>query len=262
MPTRCTVLMYHATQRSPAELGGADPHYAVGLDVFERHLDCIKQSGKTARAVERIPAALDKGERPVGMTFDDGHVTNLQAAHALAARGWCGTFFVNPGTVGTPDYLSWDQLREMVRLGMSIQSHAQFHRYQDELSYDEQWDDLSRSKAEIEHALDQAVTVFAPPGGRTSEHTRSLAQKAGYTWVSTSRVGLWQVGRDSVWDIPRFAVLASTPLSQLQAWINQASFEIGKQVWRYRILRWAKNLLGNGGYERLRAAILGSPKDY
>ncbi|HET8870894.1 MAG TPA: polysaccharide deacetylase family protein [Aquabacterium sp.] len=262
MSTRCTVLMYHATHRSPTELGGADPHYAVGLDVFERHLDYIEKAGKTARAVERVPDAVQHGEHPVGMTFDDGHVTNLQAAQALAARGWSGTFFVNPGTVGTPHYLSWEQLREMVRMGMSIQSHAQFHRYQDELSYDEQWDDLNRSKAEIEQALDQAVTVFAPPGGRTSGHTRELAQKAGYAWVSTSRVGLWNVDRDSRWDVPRFAVLAGTPLLQLQAWINQAPVEIGKQVWRYRILRGAKNLLGNGGYERLRSAVLGSPKDY
>lgn len=262
MSDRCTVLMYHATHRSPTELGCADPHYAVSLDVFEQHLDAIAQRGHTARAVERIPSALTRGERPVGITFDDGHRTNLQAAQALAQRGWCATFFVNTATVGTPDFLSWSELQAMVDMGMSIQSHAHHHRYQDELTPAEQLEELRHSKGEIEAHLHQAVTVYAPPGGRTSAHTPALAQQAGYALVSTSRVGIWHVGRDPIWDVPRFAVLATTPLSQLCQWIDQAPLEIGKQVLRYRALRSFKKLLGNGGYERLRSALLGAPKDY
>jgi hypothetical protein len=104
--------------------------------------------------------------------------------------------------------------------------------------------------------------VYAPPGGRTSTYTAGLAKQAGYTMVSTSRVGVWHVQTDPIWDVPRFAVLAHTPLHQLQAWLTQAPLEIARQVWRYRLLRSAKRLLGNGGYERLRSRVLGAPKDY
>lgn len=262
MSARCTVLMYHATPLNEAEVGSADPHYSVALGVYEQHLDLMQNLGYTARAVERIESSLRRGERPIGMTFDDGHVTNLLAANALARRGWCGTFFVNPGTVGTADYLSWSQLQEMAELGMSIQSHAQYHRYQDELSREDQWADLSQSKTAIEQHLGRPVTVYAPPGGRVSSYTTELAKQAGYTMVSTSRVGVWHLQTDSVWDVPRFAVLAKTPLNQLQAWMTQAPTEVTKQVWRYRLLRSAKRLFGNGGYERLRSAVLGAPKDY
>lgn len=262
MSARCTVLMYHATPLNEAEVGSADPHYSVALGVYEQHLDLMQTLGYTARAVERVEASILKGERPIGMTFDDGHVTNIHAAKALARRGWCGTFFVNPGTVGTADYLSWSQLRDMADMGMSIQSHAQHHRYQDELSRADQWADLSQSKSEIEQHLGHPVTVYAPPGGRVSPLTTDLAKQAGYTMVSTSRVGVWHVQTDPVWDVPRFAVLGTTPLSQLQAWATQAPVEVTKQVVRYRLLRSAKRLLGNGGYERLRSAVLGAPKEY
>ena len=40
-------------------------------------------------------------------------------------------------------------------------------------------------------------------------------------------------------------MLATTPLSQLCQWIDQAPLEIGK-VFRYRALRSFKKLLGNG----------------
>ncbi|HYR25540.1 MAG TPA: polysaccharide deacetylase family protein [Aquabacterium sp.] len=261
MSTRCTVLMYHATPATPGELGAADPHYAVALPVFEQHLAALQALGHTARAVERVSAALTGGERPVGLTFDDGHRTNLQAARALAQRGWCATFFVNPSTVGTPDYLDWDALRTMAELGMSIQSHAQHHRYQDELSDEEQRRELVDSKTQIEQQVGRPVTVYAPPGGRTSPATVPLARQAGYQMVSTSRVGVWDLQRDPVWDVPRFAVLARTPLAQVRAWVQQAPLEVGRQVLRYRLLHWIKRQLGNGGYDRLRGVLLGTAKD-
>lgn len=262
MPDRFTVLMYHATPTQAGGLGEADPHYAVALDTYESHLNQLQTWGMTARALDAVPAHAQQGERPVGMTFDDGHRTNLAAAHALAARGWSGTFFVNPGTIGTADYLNWSELRQMAKWGMSIQSHAQHHRYLDELSPSEQLAELQQSKDEIEQQIGIRVSVFAPPGGRTTHETAALAHQAGYAMMSTSRVSVWRPKQDSCWDVPRFAVLASTPLTRLQAWVQQSPVELSRQALRYHTLRWAKRMLGNHGYERLRGQFLGTTKDY
>lgn len=261
MKPACTVLMYHATHRDASELGVADPHYAVTLDSYEAHLNCLTQEGLTARTLEQVIPCHHQGEQVVGMTFDDGHASNLYAAQALARRGWSGTFFVNPSTVGTAHFLSWNELRTMAELGMSIQSHAQHHHYQDELTLDEQFQQLSQSKLDIETHLGVACTVFAPPGGRTTPDTVRLARQAGYAMVSTSRVGLWDLRKADPWRIPRFAVLAGTPLSQLRAWVRQSPMEVAKQVLRYQALSAVKQALGNGGYERLRATLLPAPKD-
>lgn len=261
MSHTCTVLMYHATAAQADELDSADPHYAVGLAMFRDHLAALHDLGLRAQAVEAVPVG-PQASTHVGMTFDDGHATNLAAAEALAERGWSGTFFVNPSAVGSHDFLSWAALRDMATAGMSIQSHAQHHRYLDDLSWDAQREEVTRSKAEIEQHLGRPVTVFAPPGGRTTPDVTALARQAGYTMLCNSRVGVWHTQRDSVWDVPRFAVLASTPLHQLRQWAQQAPGEVAKQVLRYRALRLAKRLLGNAGYDRLRGAVLPTPKDY
>lgn len=261
MNRKCTLLMYHATPSHGEGLTGADPHYAVDLGVFRSHLDLLAQQGRRGACMASVVAGPQAGQPPaVGITFDDGHVSNLAAAQALADKGWSATFFVNTSTVGSPHFLSWAQLREMVAMGMAIQSHAHQHRYMQELSDAEQLDELTRSKAELESQLGQAVVAFAPPGGRTNARTRPLAQQAGYRMLGSSRVGLYRPAGDTPWDVPRFAVLAHTSLGQLRAWVEQSPGEIAQQVLRYQALHTVKRLLGNAGYERLRGALLSGSK--
>jgi peptidoglycan/xylan/chitin deacetylase (PgdA/CDA1 family) len=260
MTHRYTVLMYHAVPATPGPHGGADAHYSVDLPVFVQQMDELSTRGLRGMAVERQASDVSASDT-VGITFDDGHETNFGAARVLADRGWSGTFFVNSSTVGTPHFLSWPQLQEMVDMGMSIQSHAHRHRYMDDLSPDEQFDELHRSKVEIEQHLGRPVGTFAPPGGRTSRELKHLAARAGYVAMCTSRVGLYTPqGESAAWDIPRFAVLSGTPLSQIGAWVTQDRAEVRRQVLRYRALRAVKTLLGNAGYERLRSAALGAEK--
>lgn len=259
MNRKCTVLMYHATPSQSEDVAGADPHYAVGLGVFRSHLDLLAQQGRRGACMASVVAAANPALPPaVGITFDDGHVSNLAAARALANKGWSATFFVNTSTVGSPNFLSWAQLRDMVDMGMAIQSHAHQHRYMQDLSDAEQLDELTRSKNELEDRLGQSVVAFAPPGGRTNARTRPLAREAGYRMLGSSRVGLFQPAGDSPWDVPRFAVLAGTSVAQLRAWIEQSPGEITQQVLRYQALHTVKRVLGNAGYERLRGALLGA----
>ena len=134
MSDKLAVLMYHAVVGDGMHYINADPHYSVSGRQFSRHLDLLERSGLRACSV----AALRRGEsavNAVAMTFDDGHVSNGAAAQELAARGFSADFFVNPSTVGTPGYLSWEELKAMAAVGMSIQSHGWFHRYLDELAH-------------------------------------------------------------------------------------------------------------------------------
>ena len=89
----------------------------------------------------------------MGLTFDDGHVSNLKAVDALAQRDFTAEFFVNPATVGTQGHLGWAELREMAAAGMSIQSHGFHHRYLDMLSPQDVMTELVDSRREIEDRL-------------------------------------------------------------------------------------------------------------
>jgi peptidoglycan/xylan/chitin deacetylase (PgdA/CDA1 family) len=62
-------------------------------------------------------------EGVVSFTFDDGYKEHLAAAKLLAKRGWRGTAYVIPETIGNPAYLSVEDLAEIARLGTDVAAH-------------------------------------------------------------------------------------------------------------------------------------------
>lgn len=249
------VLMYHAVA-GPADLAQADPHYAIRLARFRRHLQLMKQEGRAVCSVRDLlqadlPAPAGP---PVAVTFDDGHHSNLAAMEVLLEHGGRADFFVNPGNIGRPHFLSWDELRRMSDQGMSIQSHGYHHLLLNALTPPEVLRELHESKQCLEEHLGREVSLFAPPGGRMPRELLPLARQAGYTAVCTSRPGRWHMHRDD--DVPRFAVLSSTPDEQLRRWITGARGEIVWQACRHGLLAVLKKALGNRAYETLRARLL------
>lgn len=251
-----TVLMYHAIPpEGTRELPAADAHYSVMMPLFEQQLRLMRALGLRPSSVADV--LRDPSQPAAGVTFDDGHDTNFAAAQVLHAMGATADFFINPSTVGTPGYLSWEQLGRMSEWGMSIQSHGMHHRFLDDLPVQEVEAELADSKRAIEARLGRPVTLFAPAGGRLAPGTATLARRLGYQRLCTSRVGLWDLGHAET-DVPRMAMLATTPTGQLARWLKQSPLEMGRQRLRYHALRQAKRALGNGLYVQLRQRLLGT----
>lgn len=253
------VLMYHAVDEANAP--AADPHYTVSRSGFTEHLRQMRAAGRRGTSVRNLLTS-PLHEPAVAITFDDGHVSNLHAAETLAAVEMSADFFINPSTVGTPGFLSWDQLREMQAMGMSIQSHGQTHRYLNDLSLADVRAELVDSKAAIEQELDGTVTLFAPPGGRMPDGFAALAYEAGYAAVCSSAVGFWSTTMAPAGQavmIPRLAVLAGTNAARFTRWLQTNRLELLMLQSRSTVLTAAKRAVGNQRYEKLRQAIVGGP---
>src|SRR3712207_6326967 len=77
----------------------------------------------------------------------------------------------------------WDDLRELERSGVSIQSHGASHRSFSKLGLREQEKELARSKITLEAGLEKPVEVFAYPygdGGTGPQSTGRALERAGY----------------------------------------------------------------------------------
>lgn len=248
------VLMYHALADAHGACPGADPHYAVTPATLARHLGLLAEAGLRARAVRDLVGEAG-AEGCVGLTFDDGHASNAAAARAILDAGGGADLFVNASLVGTRHHLGWEDLAGLAREGISIQSHGHTHRYLDELTAAEVEDELARSKGEIEARLGRAVTLFAPPGGRLTPRVATVARGLGYRAICSSRAALWEA-HAAGWEIPRLAALAATGEERFRRWIAGDRWEMARVALRHRVLATARGVLGNGGYERLRAGLL------
>jgi peptidoglycan/xylan/chitin deacetylase (PgdA/CDA1 family) len=80
-------------------------------------------------------------------------------------------------------FLNWDEARDMIMGGMAIGSHTHSHTVLSQLELEQQFEELSKSRAILKEQLGVEADVLAyPVGRRTSftEKTQMLAREAGY----------------------------------------------------------------------------------
>ena len=115
-------------------------------------------------------------ERAALLTFDDGYRSMRTVALPWLLRfGYPGVLFVPTDYIGRRNTFDaaepeealcdWDDLVELERRGVSVQSHGATHRSFSELTPAEQEEELRRSKTTLEAGLGKRVEVFSYPYG-------------------------------------------------------------------------------------------------
>ena len=121
-------------------------------------------------------------ERPVLITFDDGYVDNYTNAFPILKKYHlkAAVFVVTGFLSKRKGYLTWDQVREMEKSGVTIESHTVTHAALPELSDDRIREELVESKRQAESELGHPVEFIAYPTGAHDLHIAELAKEAGY----------------------------------------------------------------------------------
>jgi peptidoglycan/xylan/chitin deacetylase (PgdA/CDA1 family) len=229
------VLLYHAV----GERAGGDPRYAETRSQLAGHLEQIRRGGYSVVPLARVWSGPDGEAAPaVALTFDDGRASDYRHAYPLLMEhGLVGEFFVNPGTIGRPGYLSWDEAREMLRTGMRFQSHAHDHVYLTLLSGALLERQVLDSKRRIEDELGCAVEFLAAPYGDVNGRVRQAALAAGYRAVCTSWDWPARTGRPT---LSRIAVYARTTPKELARLLRGDPLPYLRRVARSAVLHPAK----------------------
>jgi len=163
--------------------------------LFDEQMAYLKDNGYTSITPEELYAGingeLELPERPVLITFDDGYLDNYQNALPIIRKySMRATVFVVPGfTDVIPNYLTWDQIREMEKNGFTIQSHTLNHRALEELPDDEIRAELLNSKLLLEKNLGHPVEFLAYPTGTYNLHIAGIAKDVGYKAAFTIKYG-------------------------------------------------------------------------
>jgi len=258
------VLTYHAIAARAAELDEWAPGarlYVFTLDELCRQLDHLADEGFATVAMRDLvgwhQGQAELPERPIVISFDDGHRSNAERAlPALLERGQKAIFFVTAGRIGSDDTVTWPQLRAMLDEGMEVGSHTLTHPRPSALGPEELEHELAGSKRVLEEGLRVAVDFVAAPTGYDSRRFGELARKAGYKAALQGVIGLNRRSTE-LFALRRFVLKRSHGFETFCRLVDPASRTYrslrAKQVARNA----ARRLLGVRGYEKLRAFMLG-----
>jgi peptidoglycan/xylan/chitin deacetylase (PgdA/CDA1 family) len=166
---------------------------------FERHLDYLIAHHEIVTLDDLRDWILGRRQFariPCVLTFDDGWLDNYQEAFpVLRSRGVPGTIFLITDHVGTPEMVTWDQVREMERAGIQFGSHTATHPVLTSLDDEAILHELVRSRERLVLELAQPIEWFCYPKGIYDTRALMVARDR-YTGAVTTREGPVSVGDD------------------------------------------------------------------
>jgi peptidoglycan/xylan/chitin deacetylase (PgdA/CDA1 family) len=186
--------MYHSVpnvQERAKKARSTNPAYCLTVNKFREQMGYLHNNGyKTLHFDQLLNSETQIPEKSLVVTFDDGWVDNYTNVFPILKEyGLTATVFVITGFVGKENYMDWNQLREMIEAGISIQSHTVSHKPLAQLSTAEIEYELETSKKMIEHHLGKQISFLSLPHGVFNGKVLKMAQLAGYHAVCTSEPG-------------------------------------------------------------------------
>lgn len=205
------VLQYH-------HFGTETPHStSVTPSRFEEHLDYLEDNGYTVWSMQKGIDHLLNGkslpEKCVAITVDDAYISVYTEAYPrMLKRNWPFTVFVatEPVDNGLDAFMSWDQMREMQRNGVSFETHSHTHAYmvrnRDEMSENE-WKiwakkEIETNRRRLEEELGHRSMLFAYPYGEYDPELKEVVKQMGLIGIGQHSGSIWK-GSDYQ-ALPRF----------------------------------------------------------
>jgi peptidoglycan/xylan/chitin deacetylase (PgdA/CDA1 family) len=201
------VLMYHKVNDLPGN------PLTMPVSLFDEQMDQLRELGYAVVGLQTVLDHYVDGKplpsQAVLITFDDGYHDNLEnATRVLRKYGYPAVLFVPIGYLDDRHPLpheehlaaqgilnrtiDWDELAELEREGIRIESHGISHRPLADLEVDEAAREIALSKLRLEERLGRPVRAFSYVKGSEAHYKQvhlSLVRQAGYDVAFTAVSG-------------------------------------------------------------------------
>jgi peptidoglycan/xylan/chitin deacetylase (PgdA/CDA1 family) len=223
------VLGYHKV--GPPGPSAWETWYYVPEQVFADQIATLSACGWETIDIGSLRAALAGTlrlpERAALITFDDGYRAVHEYALPLLQRLACpALLFVPTDFVGRTNEFdsdiepvepmcSWDELGELSRSGVAVQSHGKTHRAFSDISPAERRHEVADSKAALEARLEEPVDIFAYPYGDDADgadSVRAALAESGYRAAFGYGGGPFELVRADRYRLARIAMGPDTDL--------------------------------------------------
>ena len=182
---RVPILVYHSIAPHHAGQTGEQRELDVDTATFHAQMSYIARFKHPVVPFSAIVDALDgKGKLPdraVVITFDDGWKEQYEDAFRILKQyGFTATFFVYTSAIGLgPAFMTWDELREMQRAGMTIGAHSRTHPELTKPAVS-LVEEINGSRDDIQKNLGVVPSLFAYPYGDWDPRVAAAVRAAGF----------------------------------------------------------------------------------
>jgi peptidoglycan/xylan/chitin deacetylase (PgdA/CDA1 family) len=270
---RIPILLYHRLisrdRARRGEVRDEEPIYAIHDDTFEAQMRFLRDNGHTTLSLDELLAIREGGRslppKSLAITFDDGYESNYTLAlPALKRHGHRATIF----TVLEPDdytrrqvegidrFLNHDQMRELDRSGVAIESHTVTHCVLSELDEQTARHELAESKRRLSEILGRPVRHLAIPRSGQNRRVLSMAREAGYVTVCGNCKGSSN-GWSSLFSLPRIVIERDMSLPDFRRALTPGASLVLRLVGNVK--RLPALLLGPSAAVKLRRALYFGP---
>ncbi len=195
------ILMYHSIGGQPQ-----DHNFAIRVPVnnFREQLDeLVRQEYAVMTVSELLNNNLfTQNKKAIAITFDDGYKDNFtEAVKALKDVGFKATFFITTSFIdglgrkqwangASRQYLNWEDVVSLLRMGFEIGSHMVDHFGLAQLEEAQINFQLEESRKRIQQMTGFWPQLLSYPYGKLNARVKLLAQSAGYLGACASFCGV------------------------------------------------------------------------
>lgn len=196
------ILMYHGV----ADVTDDPNQLCVTPGRFAEQMAVLQRLGLRGVGVGTLVDAVRAGRQRglVGITFDDGYVSVLEAAlPELTRRGFTASVFIISGRLGGTNewdegpswpLLSASQVGELAAAGMEIGSHGTTHVRLAGLEAGQLEAEVRGSRASLGDLMGTPVRGFAYPYGSMDAAARRAVRDAGYDYACAVQTPVAELG--------------------------------------------------------------------
>ena len=173
----------------------------INTETFERQLELFSRKYHCVTDID-IAQSIKNGSRldprSVCITFDDGFADNYKYVFPLLEKyGLRAVFYIATSKIRlnerNKEFMSWEELKELVSHGHSIGAHTISHQPLSRLSPEEVEMEIAGSKRELEDKLNICVVSFAYPHGKAEDIPAAICEpilkKYGFSMAVTTLGG-------------------------------------------------------------------------
>jgi peptidoglycan/xylan/chitin deacetylase (PgdA/CDA1 family) len=230
------ILMYHYVSTPPDFEDELRVRLSTEPVAFREQMRYLAENGYTTIDLYDLHLAItnqvELPEKPVILTFDDGHrdhYTNVFPV--LQEFGLKGTFFIITEFVdqGYETYLTWEMIREMALAGHRMEPHTKTHpdlrgQSRDYLIYQ-----ILGSQQTLEYHIGYLPRYFAYPGGGFDDRAIAVLQELGFWGAVSTLGGKWHSYDDRyIWE--RLRIRYNMPLPEFVDLVNPVDAIYGKPL--------------------------------